>query len=250
MNDKINPITTLIIGTIISVCIALAGCGKDNSTNPPDESEFSVFVTLDTTIIEKDFADMTPVTFEGENAIRISDFIDIVVEEDTLYQLYAYRIIGSDGFYAHTNPGYPDNSWEEIQMGYLLTANRNAVWESSLELASRYFVDDVDTIRLIRKFDIITQSDTTPVIIEDVDTVSIEDTLCIKLTEIVLIADPQFELDTTATYTLKAADGFSIDFTGSEFDTGYWSLVSKKTKFLPDLGGSSRIKGLESIIIP
>jgi hypothetical protein len=250
MKNKINPITILIIGTIISVCIALSGCGKDNSTNPSDENEFSVFVILDTTIVEKDFADMTPVTFEEENAIRISDFIDIAVEEDTLYQLYAYRIIGSDGFYAHTSPGYPDNSWEEIQMGYLLTANRNAVWEPSLELVSRYFVDDVDSIRFIRQFDIVSQTDTTPVKIEDVPTVLLEDTLCIKLTDIVLIADSQFVPDTSATYTLIAADGFSVDFSGVEFDTGYWSLVSQKTKFVPDLGGSSRIKGLESITIP
>lgn len=250
MCNKPNSITITMVATIISVFIALTGCGKDNSTNPPDESEFSVLVALDTMVIEKDFADMTPVTFEEESAIRISDFIDITVEEDTLYQLYAYRIIGSDGFYAHTSPGYPDNSWEEIQMGYLLTANRNAVWEPSLELASRYFVDDVDTIRLIRQFDIVSQTDTTPVIIDDVPIILLEDTLCIKLTDIVLIADPQFVLDTLATYTLTSADGFSGDFSGAEFDTGYWSLVSKKTKFVPDLGGSSRIKSLESITIP
>ncbi len=92
------------------------------------KSEF-IAVTLDDLTFVRYFDLLEKVTFEGDEVIRLSDLIDSTMTD--FPQIYAYRVIGSDGFCA-AKKGSPDNIWEHMQKGYLKLSDRRATFDRSL----------------------------------------------------------------------------------------------------------------------
>jgi hypothetical protein len=190
------------------------------------------------------------VDFEGDESIRLSDFIDSVVTE--LPEIYAYRVIGSDGFYAALK-GSPDNTWEHMQKGYLKLSNRMSTFESSLGLMGRYFVKDVASIELLRKIDVKlgAEKDTTFLIIGmQVNTYSDpQDEFYngrggIRLSDFI---EPFISSPEDYSYKLISVQGDEKIHPWSEIQTGWWLADLDLTKFNPDLGPDSKMHFLLTI---
>ena len=189
--------------------------------------------------------------FEGDEAIRLSDFIDSTMTDYP--QIYAYRIIGSDGFYA-AKKGNPDNVWEHMQKGYLKLNDRRATFESSLGLLGRYYVKDVASIELLRKIDTKFKDEEessfslilgmpTAIYLDSTDAFY-NGQAGIRLSDFVdtLTSTPE-----NYTYNLISAQGDEKTFSWLELQTGWWLMGLDVTKFFPDLGMDSRLAHLETI---
>ncbi len=241
-----------VIPVIAISAIVLSTC----SQTPVEESKY-ITVELENVKVQKNFNDLPHVNVGSVEAIQASQFVlttdELPVETDNdgnrLYELYGYRFIGSDGFYAHKK-GSPDNIWPQLEHGYIDVSTRDVFWDSTLGLPTRYNVRDVDTLKLVRQFWVIADTDSVQVPIDDCDTVTVEDTLCVPLVSILEASDTTFVLDSAATYTLQAIDGYSKEVTGAQLATGYWNTVSRKVKFIPDIGSAYRIKFLYAILRP
>jgi hypothetical protein len=198
---------------------------------------------------------MEKVTFEGVETIRLSDFVDSTMTDYP--QIYAYRVIGSDGFYA-AKKGSPDNVWEHMQKGYLRLNDRRATFESSLGLLGRYYVKDVASIELLRKIDTKFKGEEEPgfsLIVDKHATIYLDSADAfyngragIRLSDLVDTLTPTPE---NYTYNLISVQGKKKELAWSEFQTGWWLLDLDLTKFSPDLGVDSRISHLQTIeLIP
>ncbi len=240
----------LVIATAAAI-VGLTAC----SQTPQEEDKF-ITVKFENVELQKHFSELPHINVGGIEAIQASEFIttsDLPLETDDngnkLYQLYGYRFIGSDGFYAHKK-GSPDNTWDQLEFGYIDVSTRDVFWDTTLGLSSRYNIRDVDTLKVIRQFWVVGDTDSVQVPIDDCDTVTVEDTLCVPLVSVLEASDTMFVLDTAAVYTLRAVDGYSKDVTGAQLLNGYWNTVSRKVKFVPDMGSAYRIKFLQAIIKP
>ncbi len=232
--------------------IALVGLVILSCSQTREEEELGfLIVKLGDFEVVKDFGDMNRFMLGGVEVIRLSDFIRTtpgIPLEDTV--LYGYRFIsGSDGYYPHQK-GVPDNTWDQLPLGYIEVETRDLVWDTTLGLPGKYNVHDAETLKLVRQFWVISDTDTVQVAIDDCDTVTVEDTLCIPLVSILVAADSSFQLDTAAIFTLRAIDGYEKQVTGAQLATGYWNTVSKRIKFVPDIGSAYRIKFFYAIIKP
>ncbi len=205
---------------------------------------------LDDLTFTRYFDLLDKVTFEGNEAIRLSDFIDSAV---TVYPpIYAYRVIGSDGFYA-AKKGSPDNTWEQIQKGYLRLSDRMAAFDASLGLEGRYYVKDVASIELLRKIDVnVSQGRDSTFLIEDKHVETFVDSADafyngrpgIRLSEFIQPLTPTPE---DYVYDLLSVRGEKRRFSWSEIQTGWWLRDLDLTKFYPDLGADSKMSRLQYI---
>ena len=256
----------------LPVLFIALGCSKENEDNPlgPDTSDnhiwvhfagdsiqliLSDFVTFDVNGLAK------PLTDDNE-AIWLSAFVDTQLipifydNQGTGHDsrvLYAYRIEGNDGFSAFIR-GYPDNIWEHMSLGYLMTATRLTVFPDELiDLAGAYNVKETRHIRVNRKLDVFTPDTTGFVRLKDMDEVQVnndEDQLevAVALKDIVqeVVPDPE-----NYTYDLIALDGYfpPEPVTWTQLQTGYWLLESMKTFFTdPALNtGKYKVRELRSI---
>ncbi len=79
----------------------ISGCSR-----PIQPKSDSITLELGDVTFIRYFDVMDKVTFEGAEAIRLADLVDSAITDHP--SIYAYRIIGSDGFYA-AKKGSPDN---------------------------------------------------------------------------------------------------------------------------------------------
>jgi hypothetical protein len=242
-------LTRVLLWALLFLFIA---CGCSRPIKP--KSEF-ITIKLGNLTFIRYFDIMEKVIFEGDEAIRLSDFVDSTMTDYP--QIYAYRVIGSDGFYA-AKKGSPDNVWEHLQKGYLKLKDRRATFESSLGLLGRYYVKDVASIELLRKIDTKFKEEEKPSfsLIVDMPTATYLDSAeafyngqtGIRLSDFVdtLTSTPE-----NYTYNLISARGEEMTFSWLELQTGWWLLGLDVTKFFPDLGIYSRLAHLETIeLIP
>ncbi len=225
---------------------AIIGCSRPIKP----KSEF-ITVKLGETTFTRYF-DLMPISdFEGDEAVRLSDFVDSVITRRP--EIYAYRVIGSDGFYAALK-GSPDNVWEHMQKGYLKLSNRKAAFDQSLGLPGRYSVRDVASMELLRKIEtkFEDEEEFSFSLIADMETSAYSDPTDdfydgrpgIRLSDFV---DTSTVAPEDYTYNLVSMVGERKFLSWSELQTGWWLLDLDVTKFYPDLGPNSRIPYLQTI---
>jgi hypothetical protein len=230
--------------------VFLLFCVFSTCSRPIKPRSDSITVELGDLIFTRYFDLLDKVTFEGNEAIRLSDFIDSAV---TVYpSIYVYRVIGSDGFYA-AQKGSPDNTWEQIQKGYLRLSDRMAAFDPNLGLEGRYYVKDVVSIELLRKIDVnLTEGKDSTFLIEDKQIETFADSADafydgrpgIRLSEFIrpLTSTPEDYV-----YDLLSVRGEKRNFSWSEIQTGWWLEDLDLTKFYPDLGVDSKMSRLLNI---
>jgi hypothetical protein len=232
---------------LLALLLLFIACGCSRPIKP--KSDF-ITIKLGNLTFIRYFDLMEKVMFEGNEAIRLSDFVDSTMTDYP--QIYAYRVIGSDGFYA-AKKGSPDNVWEHMQKGYLKLNDRRAAFENSLALAGRYYVKDVASIELLRKIDTKFKDEEASFrLIVDLPTTIYQDSAeafyngrdGIKLFDFVdtLTFTPE-----NYTYNLISAQGDEKTFSWLELQTGWWLVNLDVTKFFPDLGEDSKIARLQTI---
>jgi hypothetical protein len=241
--------TNLFILFFLLLCV-LCACSR-----PIQPKSDFISIKLGEVTFTRYFDLMPKVDFEGGEAIRLSDFIDSAI---TRYpQIYAYRLIGSDGFYP-AKKGSPDNTWDQIEKGYLKLGDRRSAFDASLGLPGRYFVKDVVSIELLRKietkFKVEGEVSFSLIINMPIGTY-LDSTNAfyngregIRLSVFIDTLTPYPE---NYTYNLISVQADEKSFSWLELKTGWWLLDLDMTKFYPDLGADSRILRLQTIeLIP
>ena len=247
--------TTLIvfkksIFVFIALCavilINFSGCGDDKSPTISEESYF-ITVTFGSSSRQVNLAELNRETIDGEEAVKLTDLVDISA---VIYpQNHAYRFIGEDGFYAHIK-GNPDNTWEQIQSGYILLTSMNTTFDPSLELPSRYNIKNTAEMKILRKIDIVTPADSLiQFIIDEMTQIAFEDTLTgIPLTGFVstdIIDNPSAHA-----YDLVAADDYTVTISYEQFMEGFYIIEYDRILYTnPDISSKLKIKHLNRIII-
>jgi hypothetical protein len=239
-------------GLLLSFLFLALVCACSRSIKP--KSDFITVQLSDLTFVRY-FDILEKVTFEGDEAIRLSDFIDSTMTDYP--EIFAYRVIGSDGFYA-AKKGSPDNVWEHMLQGYLRLSDRRATFDPSLGLAGRYYVKDVVSVELLRKIEtkFKEEEEFSFSLIMDMEAATYSDSADafydgrtgIRLADFIdtLTSTPE-----SYAFNLISARGEERQFSWSEFQTGWWLLDLDVTKFSPDLGVDSRIYRLQTIeLIP
>ncbi len=122
-------------GCLLLSALVAGGCGKDSYISEPEsiaaEVEFGsgVEIVTPTQTVPRYFADLDTITHNGRPAVGLRDLIgsDLLASPD----LYGYRFIGTDGFYANM-PGkkYGDNTWGQLEIGYLDLIDIHVLFET------------------------------------------------------------------------------------------------------------------------
>lgn len=259
-----------LLWVVLSSTVLWIGCSSDsdNSTNPPAAG--FMWTILDEDSVQMQFADLPKITVEGEETIRLNEFVTTslvpeYVDDDSVHYdsrvLYAYQIIGEDGFSASGDRGYADNTWAHLNLGYLLTSNRRVIFpDDSIDLPGAYNVQGALYFVLHRKFDLLRPAEVAPdshafVELKAVTPVSVTNPdglpeSALPLADFVtrILVNPQdFQ------YDMAALDGFgpTSAMTWEQMQTGYWLLTSERTMFTDTtlVGGRYRLRMLESLVI-
>jgi hypothetical protein len=201
--------------------------------------------------------------YTENDAIWLYSFVDTIlippVQGDTISydarNLYAYRIEGDDGFSAAVR-GYPDNTWDQMDKGYLMVLSRRVIFpDDLLDLPGAYNVKFARNIRINRKVDVVSPDSSSFVRLCDMQTTVVQnnegqDEDAVPLSDMVeaYISNPG-----GFNYNIQAIDGYSLssDLSWEELQTGYWLMESEKTIFTPDSlsSGKYRVKYLEQITV-
>lgn len=256
--------------SVAAACMlfAAAGCSKKEEDNldpvgagdpVPVTVRLMEYDTIPDDTIVFDLSAMATVTVDGADAVPLSELIpttlippydnrtpDDTTDDIDRRPLYAYRVIGSDGYSAHESRGESDNSWKHMELGGISTDGTRAIFDPSLGLPGRYSVDNVAAIEIYRMVEVIHDTDTVMVELAEQTTTDLGgDTVAVALTEIVsAVPAPR-----SRGFTIAALDGFTgiSPFAYDTLQTGYWLLAQDQTLFDPDLGGRSRIRYVRRI---
>jgi hypothetical protein len=199
-------------------CLIPAGCGKDKSPTTSGAT-YPFKVTIDTVSSDINLGTLPITTIENEKTIKISDLVDTetITEPDN----YAYRLIGSDGFYAHSK-GSPDNTWSHIQKGSIILSTMAVSLDPTLGLANRYNVKGVAEMKILRKIDFVSPSDSLfQNIVAELLAVTFQDSLK-TVTLASIIPDGVLASPTTLNYQLIASDNYSVTLTWQQVQEGYY----------------------------
>jgi hypothetical protein len=246
--------------------VVLGGCSKDSNpivSNPTNKAYLWVHFESDSAKVN--FASLPKIDAGGAEAIQLSEFVDTALippyrdKNGNAYDsrtLFAYQIVGEDGFSASGAKGYPDNIWSHMLLGHILTTTRQVVFpDDKIDLAGAYNVKNSLHIYIHRKLNLEGPDSTMFVELRSLDTVQMENfegnlENAIPLKDVVLLS-----VDSTQNYSynLRTLDDFgpSTSMTWEQFQTGYWLLTSGKTKFTDAslVGGAYKLKVLERIQI-
>jgi len=256
---------------MLASLVLLAACGSDDDTTaPPVASEF-ILVHHAGDSLQVDLDDLPSFAVDDLQAVQLDDLVseDLIPpytsdeESHDARRLYAYQIEGEDGFSAHRDRGYPNNTWDQMALGYILTSTRRVIFpDDVIDLPGAYNVRDTRHVRIWRKFDVeIVSADTTvfyelaglPIVQRpDADGVD-EDAIDLAGFIHQLVDDERLDDPDAHVYHLTAIDGYGTadPLTWTQLQTGYWLLVSQRTRFSdPELSsGQYRLRMLERITV-
>ncbi len=270
-----------VLGLSLLVISVFTACSDDDDPASPTTYE-SIFVHWMNDSTEVSFKNMTTTDLNSETVIGLQNFITdanvpqdadatffTAVDEYEARQLYAYHIIGEDGFSASGVKGYPNNTWYELGKGYINFESRDVsfpdVPEENFDIAGAYNVKETRHIAIKRKFDMVCNDtinffyelDGMPTVeVVNFDGVNenaialtsffakaVEDSINIGV-----INDNNLP---SMMFNIRSADdwGPSTELTWTQLQTGYWLTKSLKTIFTdPALtGGAYKLKYLEKI---
>jgi hypothetical protein len=263
-----SPIPLVLLILVLGTSV---GCGSDDDPTAPPAPGEHVFVHHHGDSLRVELDDLPAVEVDDLQVVYLhhlvsDELIPPVISNDVSHEariLYAYQIEGDDGFSAHGNRGYPNNTWDHLQLGYIIKSTRRVIFpDEAIDLPGAYNVRETRHVRIWRKFDLeLAAPDTTvfyelagmPVVLRpNADGID-ED--AIDLAEFVarLVTDERLDDPDDHVYHLTALDGFTtaVPVTWEQLQTGYWLLDSQRTRFGdPDLqSGQYRQRNLLRITV-
>lgn len=180
--------------------------------------------------------------FTIADAIAITNPADT---ENTDYRsLYAYEIVGSDGWSPRgsVNAGY-DLLWNTFKSGYIVPSDNKKTWFTGDVVPRAFNVKNAAQIRVYRQIGVSGTAEAfVPQELGALPTHTVtnwndEDEVAIKLSDLLQ------GYDGFSTVTLSAADGYSKTYEADMIADGYYLLTSERTTFPsfnddPDIGNS------------
>ena len=234
----------LIFIVLSTGLMILGGCGDDSSpTESVDSYPFTVTVGSASSVI--DLADLDQQLIEGEPVIILADLVDTTAITEPYN--YAYRIVGSDGFYAHMK-GSPDNTWDHLQSGYIVVSSMDVTFDPSLNLIKRYNIKNAHELRVLRKIDFITHADSlVQNVLVDMEHTAFQDSLTgIPLTGLIpdhLTAPEEYH------YELVASDDYRQVITWDEMLKAWYVFGEDRILYTnPDIESSKKVKKIQRIL--
>jgi len=222
----------------------LIGCGEDSSPTESLES-YPFTVTVGSAATDIDLADLDQQLIDSEPVIILSDLVDTSVITEPYN--YAYRIVGSDGFYAHMK-GSPDNTWDHLQSGYIILTTMDVTFDPSLNLSKRYNIKNAHELRVLRKIDFITGADSlVQNVLADMPHTAFQDSLTgIPLTEFIPdnLSNPE-----KYQYELVASDGYSQVITWDQLQKAWYVFEEDRILYtIPDIENKKKVKTIQRIM--
>lgn len=251
---------------VFSLLLLIVGCSKEeNNPVTPDDSDKYFMVHFDGDSLKVVFKNLPKFDADGVEAIQLNYFIDTslihpFIDKDTVSHdsrsLYSYQIEGDDGFSASESKGYPNNIWDHLFLGHVITSNRQVIFpDNKIDLPGAYNVKSSRRIYMHRKFDLDFTDSTLFVELRKIIPVQVTNSngdpeQAIPLRDIVMYA---IGGDASYNYNIRSLDNFGPekDMTWEQFQTGYWLLSSEKTMFTDTslVGGRYKLKVLEKILV-
>jgi len=253
----------LLSAVLILSTLSYWGCAKeDNNPSAPAET-YSLWVLQGEDSTEVSAEGLPTIDLDGLQAIHVSEFINTTlippfVDDPNEYDsrpLYAYEITGADGFSAHANRGYANNTWVQLTQGAIVLSTKRISFPAELGLPGAYNVSDVARIVVQRKFDLVTPDTTAFVEFRTVTPVEVtnHDGLPEMALPLSRFVDPEVIATPEAyAYNMRSVDDFGPTETMSweQLQTGYWLIDSERTIFTDAslAGGRYKLRYLEKIL--
>lgn len=252
---------------ILIFMMITAGCSKEenNPLMPPDDSDKYFWIYYNNDSVKVAFKNFPKFNADGEEAIQLNYFIDTslihpFIDKNGLSHdtrtLYSYQIVGDDGFSASGSRGYPNNIWQHLFLGHVITSNRQVIFpDNKIDLPGAYNVKFARRIFIHRKFDLDFIDSVQFVELRKISPVQIinpdglpEQAIPLKNIVTAIVVNPE-----TYNYNMLSVDNFgpTSDMTWNQFQTGYWLLDSQVTMFTDTtlVGGRYKLKVLEKILV-
>jgi len=236
-----------------AVVLACIGCGKDSyitATPGPDATvEFGDGIELiapGDTLIHW-FEDFEPITYQNRPALRLRELVgDELVAQP---ELYGYRLIGIDGFYANMpGKGYGDNTWEQLLIGYLDLSDFRVIFETERDpnLRKGHNVKWLIRVELLRSIDVDWGAARKLAPIAELEATTLpagydaEGEPAVPLTAVVSYSLPDDLTPEGFQYRVSARSGAGLPrlLTWAELETAYY-LLSEDRVVLPAALGSA-----------
>jgi len=246
MLNKRKKSHVLLTAGLFVVLMILSGCSDDK--NPAgSQTTYPLIITVHSNSSEIDLNDFATHIIEGTKAVLLSDLVDTSLV--AFPRNYAYRLVGEDGFYAHSK-GNPDNIWDHLLAGHLLLPSMNTTFDTSLGLPGRYNIKDTAEMKIIRKIDVITPADSLmQFIVDEMTHTAFEDTL----TSIALVEFIPSEIVSNLSvymYDLVAADDFTKTLSYEQLLKGYYIIENDRVLYSdPEIPSGLKIRNLNRLII-
>lgn len=249
---------------VIILIFQFLDCSKEES-NPvsADDSDQYLWVHFSDDSVKISFNSLPKFSADGEEAVLLSSFIDTslihpFIKDTVSYDsrgLYSYQIVGDDGFSASVK-GYPNNIWNHLKLGHIITSTRKVIFpDSKIDLAGAYDVKTTRHIYINRKIDIAFTDSTIFVELKNITSVQVTNPdnileQAIALADLVTAKAPN---PIAYQYNIRSIDNFGPTSSMSwvQYQTGYWLLTSEKTMFTDTTlaGGRYKVKLLEKIVL-
>jgi hypothetical protein len=238
------------------LAVLLPGCGKDSCISEPEVPQTAVefgegveIITPSERVVRL-FGDFTPTTFQGRPAILLRDLVgqDIVADPD----LYGYRFMGVDGFYAN-QPGkaYGDNTWEQLAIGYLDLHDVGVVFQTELDPSLRkgHNVKWLVLVEVLRSVDVVWAGGRKLVAVAEVGTATVPEgypdagSAGVVLARLVEKAAPSGSLPDAFLYRVVSGDGSSLPrfLTWAELSATYYLPGEDRVVMAEALGSAYQL---------
>ncbi|MBP6875493.1 MAG: hypothetical protein KBD56_05440 [Candidatus Eisenbacteria bacterium] len=247
------PMLRLVVGFLLLA--GVIACGKDSyiseTLGPNASVEFGDGVEIispsDTLI--RLFADFEPIAYQGRPAIRLDRLVGGVVDHP---DMYGYRFIGTDGFYANMpGKGYGDNTWAQLSIGYLDLADVRLLFETAQDpnLRKGHNVKYVIRVEVLRAIDVRWQDRRKLAPITEIETTLLPEgyegagTAAIKLADLAAYSLPSDIDPSLRQYRVLSRDGTSLPrlLTWEEMHTAFYVPASDLIVMPDALGPAYRL---------
>lgn len=254
------PYTTalgrLMCTVLLAAGLGLTGCGRDSyvveAGGPESMAVFGegIDVAAPTGTVVRLFADHVPITHNGRPAIPLQELIGANVVPYP--ELYGFRLIGTDGFYANMpGKGYGDNTWQQLALGYLDLVDVHVVFETAQDpmLRKGHNVKWLIRAEVLRALEVSWSDGRKLAAVTEVPTTTVPEGYAeagaagLLLADVVAHVLPGDRVPGAHVYRLLGRDGTSLPrlLTWEEMHTAYYLPGSDRVVMLASLGAAYEV---------
>lgn len=221
---------TLALPSALLLALSLTACGDDDDTTPdaasgsPDAAALTVEVAYGDLTNTVTLSTLTPGTFGGVAAVKLSDVVLAAFPSVTVANLQADDFVASDGFASSGSSNCTEVlpiDGASFDKGWIEIATRNLVWEDSLGFPGCTSPDDLVTVKISDvaaagpSVDVTYGGTTNTVVLSTVTAGTFGGAAAVKVSDVILAAFPSVTVDSLQADDFIAGDGFAASSSGN-----------------------------------